>query len=472
MLPRDLKNLRTTQSALDSFSARITSFVSLHLRVITLSCVTLLALFALLNAPSAPTKMLETIKLSTLEKETEAEAARISAQDKNLVKIDELVRVKTFISSLATDESKYNWLTVTVKRRDTLSQIFKRNKLSIDDAVVLSKLKGAAPLHKIRPKEKIRLALNEQREVMMLRYQMSQFSTLSVDKKNDLFIADVVTRIPQIKLRREHMYIDKTVVDAAEDAGVDFAVVAQFAEIFGWQVDFTRQIRKGDRFSIIYEELFMDGKKVGNGDILAAELNMRENQLRAIHYKDEQGRSAYYAPNGESVQRSFLRSPIKFGRVTSNFSRKRFHPILKKWKAHKGVDYGAPIGTPIRATGDGVVTEARSKQGYGNTIVLRHASKYTTLYAHMSSFARGMKRGKKVRQGQVIGYVGSTGWSTGPHLHYEFRIAGVHRNPLTVKLPKSAPIAKQYQSDFLKQANYWGTQLEQIGIGPLAQINP
>ena len=171
-----------------------------------------------------------------------------------------------------------------------------------------------------------------------------------------------------------------------------------------------------------------------------------------MRHIDNRGRAVYYTPDGRGLRSSFLRSPLKFARVTSKFSKRRLHPILKKWRAHKGVDYGAPTGTPVRVTGDGVVIDARARTGYGNTITIRHGAKYTTLYAHLHKFARGMRNGARVKQGDVIGYVGSTGWSTGPHLHYEFRIDGVHRNPLTVQLPRSASIASADKPRFIESA--------------------
>ena len=285
--------------------------------------------------------------------------------------------------------------------------------------------------------------------------------------------AETITRTPEIRVRSGKATIWTNLLDAAKGVGMEFETVYALAQLFGWQVDFAREIRGGDQFSVLYEELYLDNRKVGNGDILAAELIISNRRLRAVRHVDARGRSTHYAPNGDGIQRSFLRSPLKFARVTSRFSHKRFHPIFKKWRAHRGVDYGAPRGTPVLSTGDGVVTMARRDHGYGKTIRIRHGGKYTTLYAHLNGFATGMKSGVRVQQGEVIGYVGSSGWATGPHLHYEFRVDGVHRNPLTVKLPKSAPIARQHLREFLAHAGEWVARLEQIGTvpAPVAEID-
>ena len=219
--------------------------------------------------------------------------------------------------------------------------------------------------------------------------------------------------------------------------------------------------------------MFLDGEKIGNGPIIAAELSANRTLLRAVRYVDEENHVEYYAPDGDGVKGSFLRTPLKFGRVTSKFTGKRLHPIKKTWRAHKGVDYGAPRGTPILATGDGVVRHAGNKGSYGKTVIIRHGGKYDTLYAHMSKTAKGIRKGTRVKQGQVIGYVGSTGLATGPHLHYEFRIHGVHKNPLTVELPKSESIAEQYKPEFLRIAKVWTDRLDRLSTENIAQeANP
>ena len=215
----------------------------------------------------------------------------------------------------------------------------------------------------------------------------------------------------------------------------------------GWR-NFALDIRAGDQFSLVYEEQYLHGKKLHDGNILAAEFINQDHSYRAVRFTDDKGHSGYYTPDGKSVRKAFLRTPVDFKRISSRFSMHRKHPKLNKIRAHKGVDYAAARGTPIRATGDGKVIYRGVKGGYGNVVILQHGTKYSTLYGHMSRFARGVYSGRQVHQGQIIGYVGMTGLATGPHLHYEFRVNGVHRNPLTVHLPDAAPLPKQYRDTF------------------------
>ena len=224
--------------------------------------------------------------------------------------------------------------------------------------------------------------------------------------------------------------------------------IMELAGLFGWDIDFSLELRSGDSFTVVFEENYLDEMKFRDGPILAAEFVNQGKTYRAVRYEDPSGHVDYYSPDGNSMRKAFLRSPIKFARISSRFSKGRKPPILGKTRAHKGVDYAAPTGTPIRAAGDGTISFRGKKGGYGKTVIVDHGNGKSTLYAHMSRYARNKKKGKRVEQGDVIGYVGSTGMATGPHLHYEFRIDGVHRNPLTVKLPIAKPIEKKYRDDF------------------------
>ena len=368
-----------------------------------------------------------------------------------------------------------DWKSEKVKKSDTLSQIFNRFGLSSKEAYALVALEGAAPLKLIRPGEKIEVVTTtsegdqNKQELAALRYPLDKFSSLVVLRTDEEYQIETEVREPVVQHKLAQATIKQSLLGAAKAADIPYDIVYQLASIFGWQVDFARDIKSGDQLKLIYEELYLDEELVGHGEIIAAELFTALKQYRAIRHVDEEGHVTYFAPNGDGIQGSFLRSPLKFARVTSKFSKKRFHPVLKKWKAHKGVDYGAPMNTPIMATGDGIVTLARSKKGYGKTVIIRHGHKYQTLYAHLNSYAKGIKAGARVKQGEVIGFVGKTGWTTGPHLHYEFRLNGVHQNPLTVELPKSAPIDKKYEPSFKKEAAVWVAALNQAGRIPLAQ---
>ncbi|HEB99883.1 MAG TPA: M23 family peptidase [Thiotrichales bacterium] len=299
-----------------------------------------------------------------------------------------------------------------------------------------------------------------------MRYERNRLERLLVSRAADGFKAEVIERAPERATAHATATIDSSLFLAAQKAGLSDNLTMELAGIFGWDIDFALDIRRGDRFTVIYEELFLDGEKIGNGDILAAEFVNQGHVYRAVRYTDASGRTSYYAPDGHSMRKAFLRTPVAFSRISSRFSLGRKHPILNRIRAHKGVDYAAPYGTPIKATGDGKVIFIGRKGGYGKAVILRHGSRYTTLYAHMSRFARGLHSGSRVRQGQVIGYVGKSGLATGPHLHYEFRINGVHRNPLTVKLPAAAPIDRRYRADFEQKSRTLLAQLDLVRQSP------
>jgi len=245
----------------------------------------------------------------------------------------------------------------------------------------------------------------------------------------------------------------------------------QLADIFAWDVDFALDIRSGDSFLVIYEERYLNGEKLDDGDVLAAEFSNQGHRYQALRFVDDDGNRAYLTPDGHSLRKAFLRTPVNFSRISSHFSLGRKHPILHKLRAHKGVDYAAPTGTPVTASGDGKVAFVGTKGGYGKTVVLQHGQGYSTLYAHLSRFTKGLRAGSRVHQGEVIGFVGSSGLATGPHLHYEFQVNGTHMNPLTVRLPQAAPIEQRYRAAFSQLAGERLAQLETIRRTQLASSN-
>lgn len=257
---------------------------------------------------------------------------------------------------------------------------------------------------------------------------------------------------------------------ATDAAGIPDSIASQLADIFGGDIDFHSDLRKGDRFSVIYEMLTHQGKPVRTGRILGAEFINNGNTYRAFWYGSDSS-GGYYTADGKNIRKAFLRSPLEFSRVTSGFTTARFHPVLKTWRAHKGVDYGAPTGTRIRATADGVVEFAGRQNGYGNVVILRHQNAYTTLYGHMSGFVSGLRKGQRVSQSEVIGYVGATGLASGPHLHYEFRINGVHQNPLTIAMPSAPPLTTAQLPDFKTKTQAYLGQIEMTRGGNLALLN-
>jgi murein DD-endopeptidase MepM/ murein hydrolase activator NlpD len=243
--------------------------------------------------------------------------------------------------------------------------------------------------------------------------------------------------------------IESSLFGAADAAGLPDAVTLALTDIFGGDIDFYHDLRRGDRFGVVYEMRYVDGEAVATGRVLAAEFVNRGTTYRALLWRGADGREGYYDENGRSARKAFLRSPMEFSRITSGFTLARFHPILHTWRAHKGTDFAAPTGTPVRATADGVVAFAGKQNGYGNVVVLKHDRQYTTLYAHLSRFAAGTRAGAHVSQGETIAYVGQTGWATGPHLHYEFRVADVPRDPMSVALPTVQPMGPDERAAFV-----------------------
>ena len=225
-------------------------------------------------------------------------------------------------------------------------------------------------------------------------------------------------------------------------------MTVQLADIFSGDIDFLHDLRRGDRFTVVYEMRRIDGEAIGAGRIVAAEFVNKGVSYRAFLWRAPDGTESYYAEDGKSLKKAFLRSPVAFTRVTSGFSLARFHPFLQTWRAHKGVDFAAPSGTPVLAAGAGKVAFAGKQGGYGNVVMLQHGGAHSTAYAHLSRFAPGMKAGARVSQGDVVGYVGMTGWATGPHLHYEFRVDNVQRNPLTIALPNAQPVPAGQKAAF------------------------
>ena len=228
-------------------------------------------------------------------------------------------------------------------------------------------------------------------------------------------------------------------------------MILELAHIFGWDIDFALEIRKGDRFKLVWEEHWVQNRHAGDGPILAAEFVNQGRTYQALRYIGKDGRADYYSPDGKHLRKQFLRTPVDFARISSHFNPRRLHPVFKQVRPHRGVDYAAPTGTPVYAAGDGTVTHRGWKGGYGRVIFIRHGVRYTTVYAHLSRYAKGLRVGSKVTQGQIIGRVGRSGVATGPHLHYEFRIDGVHQNPVKLRFPSLNPLRYAELADFRQQ---------------------
>ncbi len=352
--------------------------------------------------------------------------------------------------------------TFTVRSGDSLSVLFQRAGLRDRDLYeLMAHSEEAKGLRRIMPGHEFSFHLDDKGQLQQLDYVPSRLSSLHFVREDGRFKSVAAQREPEIQLAFSQGRIESSLFLAGSRAGLPDALTMELANIFGWDIDFALDIRSGDSFSLIYEERYLDGEKIGNGPILAAEFVNRGNRYRAVRYMDREGFANYYTPDGDSMRRAFLRTPVDFTRISSHFNLNRRHPVLHTIRAHRGTDYAAPTGTPIRAAGDGRVVHAGRHGGYGITVIIQHGQTYQTLYAHMNGIARGVRNGTRVRQGQVIGYVGATGLATGPHLHYEFLVNGVHRNPVTVDLPKAEPIAREELERFRQQTRTYIAQLDQ-----------
>jgi len=369
----------------------------------------------------------------------------------------------------AIDPSELAWQTIKVKSGDSMARIFKRAGLSASELhAILKSGSKAKKLRSIHPGQKLRFATGPDGQLQQLNYRINEVTTLEIKREQNTFQSRMHTRQYETRITHAAGTIHHSLFLAGMEAGLTDSMTMDLAGIFGWDIDFALDIRSGDRFVVVYEEKYLDGHKVRNGNILAAEFVNNNKTYRSIRYTDAKGNTGFYDADGRSMRKAFLRTPVDFSRISSRFSSGRKHPVLNRFRAHKGVDYAASRGTPIRATGDGKIIYRGRKGGYGKAVVIRHGSRYTTLYAHMNNYNRKARLGSRVKQGQVIGYVGSSGLATGPHLHYEFRLNGVHRNPLTVRLPKSASLAKKFMPDFKQTADPLLSRLDTLNRTLLA----
>ncbi len=344
---------------------------------------------------------------------------------------------------------KYEKVVLTIGRGDTMDELFRKNKLSVGDLVQIARLPDVAPhMRKLIPGDTFEIEHDEGR-VMRLYHELDLTHSLIVTRGIGQFDAETIMRPTEIRQNVAHGRIESSLFESAAAAGMSDNLIMNLAGIFAWDVDFVLDIRAGDNYYILYEDIYQDGKYIKNGEILAAEFDNNGRTFQAIRFIDADGRADYYTADGHSVRKAFIRAPVDFSRISSNFNPRRRHPILNTIRAHQGVDYAAPSGTPIKAAGDGKIIHRGRKGGYGNTVILQHGGNITTLYAHMSNFAKNARLGQRVKQGDVIGFVGKSGLATAPHLHYEYRLNGTHRNPRTVPLPDADPIEARFKSEFL-----------------------
>jgi len=339
---------------------------------------------------------------------------------------------------------------IKVSNGDTLSTLFAKAGLppsTVHD--VLASSKEAKQLARLRVGQALEFDIDDQGALRSLSSQVGPLQSVRIERSATGYSFKKEEIKPSVETRYAHGEINSSLFLAAKRAGLSHNLTMDLANIFGYDIDFALDIRQGDRFEVVFEEKTVDGKRVGTGNILAARFVNRGKTYTAVRYTSKSGTTSYYTADGASMRKAFIRTPVDFARISSRFSNGRKHPILNKIRAHKGVDYAAPRGTPIKSAGDGKVILAGRKGGYGNTVIIQHGNRYRTLYAHMQGFAKGVRSGSAVKQGQIIGYIGTTGLSTGPHLHYEFQVDGVHVDPLGLKLPMADPIAKSELPRFM-----------------------
>ncbi|WP_374441877.1 peptidoglycan DD-metalloendopeptidase family protein [Pseudomonas panipatensis] len=361
------------------------------------------------------------------------------------------------------------WKSVTVGKGDTLSTLFAKAGLPaalVHD--VLANNKDAKQFTRLDVGHTVEFLLSAKGELQALRIKQSDLETISLSKNGKGYVFKRDLTKPEMHTAYAHGRIDSSLFTAGKEAGLSHDLIMALANIFGYDIDFALDLREGDQFDVVYEQQKVNGRQVGTGAILAARFVNRGKEYTAVRYTNKTGNTAYYRADGTSMRKAFIRTPVDFARISSRFSMGRLHPILNKIRAHKGVDYAAPIGTPIKATGDGKVIEAGRKGGYGNAVVIQHGSTYTTVYGHMSRFANGIRNGVAVKQGQIIGFVGMTGLATGPHLHYEFHVNGEYVDPLSAKLPMADPLAGADRKRFMAQTQPLIARMDQEKTSVLA----
>ena len=386
---------------------------------------------------------------------------------------DESFREKVELINLVSSERYSGALLkkIKVQKNDTLIKLLENNGVSKIYIKAIIKTKGSEKLADIKTGDFIEIAFSENKIPKEIFVTRNGLSGVLAELKEKSFKITKHERSPEIIERFASVVIDESLYQSALKENIPDSVIMDLVYIFGWDIDFIFDIRSGDSFEILYEEYFFKGEKIKNGDIKAARFKRGKNIFSAIRFFSKtSGKKEYFSTRGENVKKAFLRTPVDFTYISSRYNLNRKHPVLNKIRAHTGVDYAAPTGTPVRSTSSGTVSFIGNKGGYGKLIEIKHSEDYSTRYAHLSKFNSRLKNGSKVEQGETIGYVGKTGLATGPHLHYEFRVSGNHTNPLTVKLPDAKPISKIEKKDFLDHAIRMINRLDDLYLKFNAQI--
>jgi len=377
-------------------------------------------------------------------------------------------------TSQSDDTPEHTKLSYIILQDDNLSAVFAKLNIPARDLQEILQANGSDTLRRIVPGNLLNLTQNEAEQIHSLEYKIDPLTTLVATRQTSGFVIETLKKQVVITTANHTASISEefpSLYKAGKQAGLSDNLIMELANLFQWDISFALDLRYGDRFSLVYQEHYVDGIKIKDGKILAAEFSNSGKKYTALLYQRDNGDNTYFSENGKSLKKAFIRDPVHFSYVSSSFNLRRLHPIHKKVRPHRGIDYAARKGTPVVAAGDGKIYQASANEASGNFLVINHGEQYVTKYLHLSRFAKGMRAGKTVKQGQKIGYVGSTGWATGPHLHYEFLVSGVHRNPKTVGLPNADPIPdaelntfRVQTSGYLRQLAALNKQIDQSGL--------
>ena len=376
------------------------------------------------------------------------------------------------IASPDSSNSEVFWRTERVQRGDTIAELLRR--LNIDDIAASNYLRNnraTESLHNLPTGKDIQAETHSDGSLVSLRYISKNGNQVIIEKSGAEFKTRILAAQLEKRLFMRTGVINSTLFAATDAVGLSDVAANQLADIFSGDIDFHRDLRKGDKFSVIYEMNYSNGEPVSTGNILAAEFNNQGYQYRALYYELNENAGGFFSPDGKSMRKAFLRSPLEFSRVSSGFKLSRFHPVLNKWRAHKGVDYAAATGTKVKVTADGIIDFVGKQGGYGNVVIVKHQGRYSTVYGHLSRFSSGLRRGQRVSQGEIIAYVGQTGLATGPHLHYEFKINGQQHDPLRVALPDARPITTAQKIRFQAATVSINERLSMLSGNQLAALN-
>lgn len=451
--PRRRQKVKVNQMHLD-YSPMESAAIPAARRSFLVAALVLISVGAFMSSNASTTRPTEALPLAPLEKAAEAELN------------SEMKGAEAPPAPPASD-----WVTVTVKPGQTLSRIFDDLDLPTQDWMQIVRIGGESDrLKRLRAGDTLHVRKGPE-GVQELTYALDEAHTLQVSRTDTGF--EAITLEAEIERRPAYAMgsVSSSLYESGLNAGLTPGLIVDMADVFGYDIDWASDIRQGDRFTVIYEDLYKNGAKLRAGNILAAEFVNQGHVMRAVRYVDPQGNAAYYAPEGQSLRKAFIRTPLDIFRISSRFSAARYHPILNRIRAHKGTDYAAPTGTPVKATGDGRVTFMGWKGGYGRVMVLKHGGSYETVYGHLSGFRSGLGTGSRVQQGQVIGYVGMSGLATGPHLHYEFHVNGVQRDPQKVILPRATSLPRQNLENFRAVSSPLLAQLDVLDRSKLAKTN-